>query len=150
MMWNAGVLGTSNPEQLVNTLLFLLGIHCTLHAGSEHWKLQSLGKNSQFKYRVIDGVCHLVYNEDLGTKTNRGGLKHKQNPAKEVIIFPQSNHAQCPVAIFYLYHCKIPMKRNCEALYLCPRKNYTPQDWYEDRHWCQYSQDNGEMHVSKS
>ena len=88
LMWSSGVLGTSNPEQLVDTLLFLLGMHC---AGNEHRNLQSLGKNSQFKYRMINGVCHLVYNEDLGTKMNRGGLKHKQNPAKEVIIFPQTN-----------------------------------------------------------
>ncbi len=134
MMLNSGILGTSNPEQLVNTLLFLLGIHCTLCTGSEHCNLRSLGKNSQFKYRVINGVIngHLIYNEDLGMKTNRGGLKHKQNPAKEVIIFPQSNRARYPMAIFYLYHCKIPINRKTEALYLHPRKNYTPDQWYED------------------
>ncbi len=81
---------------------------------------------------MIDGVRHLIYNEDLGTKTNHGGLKHKQNPVKEVIIFPQPNRARCPVAIFYLYHCKIPLKRKTEALYLHPCKNYSPDSWYED------------------
>ena len=35
-LWNNGFLGSSNPEQLVKTVLFLVGIHYVLYAGSEH------------------------------------------------------------------------------------------------------------------
>ena len=73
-LWENGFLGCENPEQLVRTVLFQVGLNCTLHAGSEHKNLCSIGFNSQFRYMFKDGVRHVVYNEDLGTKTNKGGL----------------------------------------------------------------------------
>ncbi len=54
-LWQQGFLGSSNPEQLIWTLIFLLGIHCSLRAGAEHRALQLIGHNSQFKYFFKDG-----------------------------------------------------------------------------------------------
>ena len=76
---------------------------------------------------------HIVYTEDLGMKTNAGGLKHKKVPAKQVTIFPDlENRDCCPVRIIYKYHTMLPMKRKCEALYLRLRPNFSPGLWYQD------------------
>ena len=50
-MWIMGILGIERTEQLVKTLLFVLGIACVLRAGKEHCTLRSIGFNSQFKTR---------------------------------------------------------------------------------------------------
>ncbi len=39
-MWQSGILGESTPEQLLNTVIFLLGIHLSLHAVDEHKALK--------------------------------------------------------------------------------------------------------------
>ena len=35
MLWNSGILGGDAPKQLVETLLYLFGLHFALHAGAE-------------------------------------------------------------------------------------------------------------------
>lgn len=70
LLWNQGFLGCSNPDQLLCTLVFLLGIYYALRAGAEHRALRSIGHNSQFKYFFKDGQHHLLYTEDLGTKNS--------------------------------------------------------------------------------
>ncbi len=87
-LWENGYLGMDNPEQLVHTVLFVIGLHCTLCAGAEHHNLHSIGFGSQFKYILPDrGECHIIYTEDLGTKINTGGLRHKKVKPKQVTIF---------------------------------------------------------------
>ena len=36
MMWDKGVLGSGNPTQLLNTLIYLLGLNFALRGGQEH------------------------------------------------------------------------------------------------------------------
>ena len=48
VLWSLGLLGTHNPEVLLNTLVYLIGLHCALWAGKEHRVLRSLPLNSQF------------------------------------------------------------------------------------------------------
>lgn len=132
-LWDNGYLGTSTPELLVRTLLFQIGLHCALCAGSKHRNLRSIGFRSQFHYTMPDGVRHVVYREDLGTKTNKGGLWHKKIHAKEVTIYPnEHNRAWCPVAIFYKYHCRLPANCKNAALYLRPRSVFSEDTWYMD------------------
>ena len=45
-MWNHGILGLSNPKQLVETLLYLFGVHFAMRAGIEHHSLR-VGELSQ-------------------------------------------------------------------------------------------------------
>ena len=52
-LWENGYLGTSNPDQLIHTLIFLLGMH--LRAGAEHRALRSVGHNLQFTYFFKNG-----------------------------------------------------------------------------------------------
>ncbi len=40
-MWYSGILGESSPEQLLNTVIFLLGIHLSLHAVDKHKALKT-------------------------------------------------------------------------------------------------------------
>ena len=35
-MWNTGLLGDDSPEKLVNTLLYLIGVHFALRACDEY------------------------------------------------------------------------------------------------------------------
>ena len=74
--WEKGVLGDSDLQTLLDTLLFLCGIHFTLRSGQEHRSL----KLSQFELQTDeDGSSFLLCTEI--TKNNQGGLSHRKlNP----------------------------------------------------------------------
>ena len=60
ILWSKSVLGTSNPEQLLHTVLYVVGLNCALCAGKEHWNLRSM--NSQFTAMYDDrGVRFLLF-----------------------------------------------------------------------------------------
>ncbi len=40
ILWEKGVLGEDTPEILVNTVMYLIGIHFALHGGEEHMALK--------------------------------------------------------------------------------------------------------------
>ncbi len=129
-LWSSGALGSSTPDQLLNTVVFLLGLHCCLRAGKEHHALRAPGYNSQLRFVYHDGIRHLEYCEDVGLKTNKGRLKHRK--LKLVTIFPFKNKSRCPVELFRLYASKLPTKCKHDSLYCHPKKNYTVQEWYSD------------------
>ena len=134
-LWLNGYLGNSNPEQLLKTVVFVLGLSCALRAGKEHRELRSMGFNSQITWHVdiSNGNRYFTYHEDIGLKTNKGGLKHRKIVPKVVDVNPIANREHCPVRILYSYFCKLPVNRTCPALYLRPVKNFTPNRWYIDR-----------------
>ena len=45
-LWDNGYLGMTLPEQLLHTLLFMVGLHCAPREGAEHCSLHSIGFNS--------------------------------------------------------------------------------------------------------
>ena len=102
----------------------MIRLHCALRAGSEHRNLHSIGFRSQFKYVFPDGgTRHIMYIEDLGIKTNKGGLRQKKIHAKQVTIFlNETDHTHCPVWVFYKYYSKHPIKRIYLVLYLWAKK----------------------------
>ena len=74
MLWQAGILGSATPKTLVETLLYLFGLHFALHTGNEH---RSLGyiPNLQLKVK-LNPECdlrYLEYTEDC-SKNNQGAL----------------------------------------------------------------------------
>ena len=74
-MFNQGVLGDSNPLQLLCIVIYMLGLHCALRGGVEHNNLRRLGCDSQIKIERDDmGRECIVYREDPLLKTNQGGL----------------------------------------------------------------------------
>ena len=49
-MFNQGVLGDENAEQLLRTVIYMVGLHCALRGGIEHSNLRRPGCNSQFSF----------------------------------------------------------------------------------------------------
>ena len=50
LLWSLGYLGTENPDQLLNTVIFCVGKGFALHVGKEHRALHGLPFNSQFTF----------------------------------------------------------------------------------------------------
>ena len=102
MLWRQGLLGVHDPDTLLNTIVFMLGKGCELRAGKEHRSLRRPPHDSQFQFLHDDeGQVFLHYTEDLGLKTNKGGIKHHKVELKVVDVYPISNIERCPVRIFF-------------------------------------------------
>ena len=97
--------------------------------------LRSIGFNSQFEWLRDESldVYFLRYTEDIGLKTNKGGIKQQKLDPKIVDIFPIVGSYRCPVRIIGMYLSLLPENRTCNTFYLQPLRNYTPECWYEDR-----------------
>ena len=97
-LWSLGFLGTSNPIQLLNTVAFCIGKGFALRAGVEHQSLRGIPFNLQLKFmRDTDGEYYLRYTEDIGLKTNKGGLKHKKVSVKTVDLYAMDRLDRCPL-----------------------------------------------------
>ena len=57
-LWSQGLLGESSPQTLINTLLFLCGMHFTLESGQEY---QSLQVTHIELVEPSDGSPYLIY-----------------------------------------------------------------------------------------
>ena len=115
-LWEEGLLGEDSPEKLRDTVLFLLGLNCTLRAIDEHYLLrrEMPTKKSQLQFvKDPNGVKCLVYKEDAVTKTHDGGIKDRKTERKEVWIYPDSNPNRCPVRLVdkYLSLCPLYFKK---------------------------------------
>ena len=98
LLWSLGLLSTSHLEQLLNTVIFFVGKGFALCAEKEHRALCGLSFHSQFKFiKDSDGEIFLHYMEDIGLKTNKGGLKHRKIEAKTVDLYATSNKDRCPL-----------------------------------------------------
>ena len=135
LLWKQNVLGEETPDQLQNTVLFLIGINCGLRAGDEHYDLHrdSPNKPSQLTFkRNEDGVRCLVYSEDTITKTNDGGIDSLKKDRKVRWIHPSDNVNRCTVHLVDKYMSLCPpvtkpsMKPN---FYLCSLERTNPAQW---------------------
>ena len=99
-LWNNGFLGEENPDQLCNTILFLIGINVYLRAIDEHYGLRrdmpDKRSSITFEYNSV-GVKCMVYREDTISKTHNGGLADMRNERKIVWVYPSENLDRCPV-----------------------------------------------------
>ena len=115
-LWSLGLLGTHCPEVLLNTLLFMIGKGCALCAAKEHYPLRVPPFSSQFSFMTDEeGQIFVRYKEELGFKTNKGGIKHRKIEPKEVDVYPVENPERCPVRILLKYLSVLPPNRNCKA-----------------------------------
>ena len=132
-LFKSGVLGEHNPEQLLKTVIYMIGMHCTLRGGAEHNNLHRPGFDSQFFLENDNkGKEWLVYKEDPLQKNNQGGLICK-GTSKIVYIYAASERARCPIYLYKKYVSLLPMSRSCKKFYLRCRKNPTPCVWYCDQ-----------------
>ena len=134
-MWQNCILSSESPRQLLDTVVYIVGLNCALRAGKEHHMLHSIGFNSQFEWLRDESldVYFLRYTDDIGLKTNKGGIKQQKLDPKIVDVFPIVGSYRCPVRIIGMYLSLLPKNRTCNAFYLQPLRNYTPECWYECR-----------------
>ena len=84
-LWNMGYLGVDNADKLLNTMVFILGKGSGLRAGKEYQCLRSPPFQSQFEFlHDSDGEIFIRFTEDIGLKTNKGGIKQCKVKPKEV------------------------------------------------------------------
>ncbi len=74
-MWKSRILGNDTPEKLVNTLLYLIGVHFALCVCDKYKNLK-VGVYSQLKIKIDPHTNHhyLEYVKNH-SKNNQGGLK---------------------------------------------------------------------------
>ncbi len=102
-LWEENVLGNSGPDQLRDTVFFLLGINFALHGEEEHKNLRAPGHNLQLTL----GKDHaherfLEYREDVKGKTHQGGLSSKVKP-RTLKVYGSSNPSRNLVNLFAQY-----------------------------------------------
>ena len=132
-LWDHGDLGSDDPQTLLNTLLYLLGIHFALRSREEHRHLR-FGHDSQLKLGIKDNIEFLQYREDC-SKTRHGGLKDRFTPPKEGIVFADANvpEERNLVQLYKKYVSLRPKDGKCNAFYLKPLKNKKADIWYADQ-----------------
>lgn len=132
-MWEKGILGDSNPQQLLETVLYMLGVHFALRAGKEHRALR-LGDRSQFMVRFDKGanLFYLEYTEDT-SKNNQGGLKHRKIQNKVARAYEnRESPEKCVVKLYRKYISLRPSENpKCpDDFYLQPLTDPTDSCWY--------------------
>ena len=133
-LWSLGFLGTANPDQLLNTVVLCVSKGFALCAGKEHRALRGIPFNSQLKFMCdSDNEIFLRYTEDVGLKTNKGGLKHKKVEVKSVDMYAMDHPERCPLRVILHYISLLPKARMCTAFYLQPHKKYFRKAWYLNR-----------------
>ena len=111
--------------------MFTIGLSCSLRAGKKHYNLRSIPFDSQFTFLCDHNEkLYFHYCEDIGLKTNKGGIKHRKIYPKVVDVYQISNAEHCPVRILYMYMNLLPEGRKCKSLYLQCRKKFKPNNWF--------------------
>ena len=90
--------------------------------------------NLQFTFLTdSNGSTFIRYREDLGLKTNKGGLKHRKIYPKVVDIYPIQDKCRCPVHNILIYIFLLPANRKNTVFYLQPHHKFSPGKWYHDK-----------------
>ncbi|XP_041349672.1 uncharacterized protein LOC121368967 [Gigantopelta aegis] len=132
MLWRKQFLGEDTPRQLLDTLVYLIGLNFALRAGDEHRFLR-VGSASQFELLVgSSGEKSLKYTEDI-SKTNQGSLKHRKLERKSGTV--SENHdfpERCLVRLFEKYISLKLKNGKCDSFYLRPLTFLTSDCCYAD------------------
>ena len=102
-LWKEGQLGEANGYQLVETVMFLLGLNLDLRGGNEHKRLRRLGFNPQIIV-THDNDCFkcLQYTEDAQSKTHQGGISSRYAQPRVINVYPNYKQVdRCPVRLYY-------------------------------------------------
>ena len=132
-LFETGQLGEGNPQQLLNTVIYMVGLHFALRGGVEHQRLRRPGFRSQIEFgKDLRGKFRMVFKEDPLQKTIQGGIGCK-NSRKVVYVYPASDTRRCPVRLVQKYLNLLPPPRTCQKLYLRPRVKFNAAVWYCDQ-----------------
>ena len=127
-IWELRILGESNPEQLLNTVIFLLGIHLSLHTVDEHKSLK-MGYYSLIKVKFDKKLnCKYLKYVEQRLKNHQGGTKDFQKKPKVVTAY--ANIDQPSHCVVHLYEKYVSLQPSHDPkcshdLYLRPLKRYS-------------------------
>ncbi len=136
LMWRSGVLGEDMPVKLRDTVMFLIGLSFALRGGEEQRRLCAPGFNPQITVKVNEsGKKYLEYVEDMSSKSNQGGLKHRSCKPKVVRAYGNTNFDHDLVWLYEKYCGLLPSQSKCSALYKYPlcSTHVSPKVWYTDK-----------------
>ena len=129
-LWEKGLLGDKNPQQLLDTLIFYIGFCFALRSGMEHRRLRFYPSQIQL-FEPTNGRNYVMYTEDV-SKTNQGGLVHRKKEPKQVVQYANDIHPErCLVRLYKMYVSKCPVDRPDGAFYLKPLAKPTQTCWYQ-------------------
>ena len=98
-LWEKGLLGDQHPQQLLDTLIFYIGLCFALRSGMEHRRLQFYPTQIQVVESEISRD-YIMYTEDV-SKINQGGIAHRRREPKQVIQYANEVHPeQCLIRLY--------------------------------------------------
>ena len=134
-LWNSGQLGDDTPMKLINTLVYLNGLHFALRSGKEHRdltldKVKVIPANENCEFYCVE------YTEKL-SKTNGGGFKHRKvepKHVKHVDVNSKENPARSHALLIEKYICLRQQLTNKNVFYLTPLKGdvMDNEPWFKD------------------
>lgn len=133
-LWNNGTFGDSNPRQLIDTLIYHLGIHLALRAIDEHRDLE-FGPGSQITLKTDEnGQEYLLYVERTSKNKKIGIKKSNMEPKTTRIYSNEQDTKKCVVRLYKVYLSRRPEHHHeagCSAFYLTPLVNPSGNRWYK-------------------
>ena len=101
-LWSLALLGDDTLRKLVDTLLYLLGIHFGLHAVDEHKSLK-INQRISVLYVSEVGLKYLYYEENT-SKCNQGSLSTRSYDNKSSRAYQNVvNSDRCIVRLYKKY-----------------------------------------------
>lgn len=117
-LWKEGILGSGNPKQLQDTVIYLMGVQFGLRAATEHKALR-FGVNSQLQLIEENSEEVLVYTETV-SKNKNFGIKQSRIEPKSVRVFPRKTlKERCLVNLYKKYVSKRPITDRTEFHLAC-------------------------------
>ena len=129
-LWREGALGDDTPQKLLDTLVFLFGLHLALRSGQEHWNLRP---DMIVLYEPPGAIAYLQYIE-CGSKNNPGGLDERKVKNKSVKLFANSkDENRCAIRLYKKYMSLRPSNAPADVFYLQPVRKVRSDYWYQAR-----------------
>lgn len=98
-LWQQGILGIEIPQQIVDTLLYILGVQFGLQAKDEHKSLL-MGLQLSVKTDSENGKYFLEYYE-YSSKNHQGGLNNLCCKQKVCHAYYNANNHECCIVTLY-------------------------------------------------
>jgi len=129
LLWEKHLLGDSNPQQLINIVVYYTGLLFSLRSGNEHRRLRF--RPSQIElFEPPNERAYLRYTEDV-SKTNHEGLKTRKRETKVVIHYQNvDNPKRCYIRLYKLYMSVCPRDLPDNAFYLKSLSEPQGECWF--------------------
>ncbi|OWF34696.1 Zinc finger MYM-type protein 2 [Mizuhopecten yessoensis] len=101
-LWRTAVLGSDTPQKLLETMIFQFDFHFAVQAGQEHRNLR-FGAHSQVSLKEDSQLRQYLEYCEYVSKTNRGGIQHRNIEPKISKAYAISNKERCIVELYTKY-----------------------------------------------